>query len=68
MVSPIIVAAFLGRLNQSARKPVITPNRPTPIVITDRNETLFSTGRQRLVDETLAELQAGYIGTGVNQP
>jgi len=38
---------------------------PTPIVITDRNETLFSTGRQRLVDETLAAMQAGHIGTGV---
>ena len=43
-------------------------NLPTPIVITDRNEALFSTGRQRLVDDTLAELQAGYIGTGVPQP
>jgi len=43
-------------------------NLPTPIVITDRNEALFSTGRQRLVDETLADLQAGYIGTGVTQP
>jgi len=43
-------------------------NLPTPIVITDRNETLFSTGRQRLVDDTLADLQAGYIGTGVIQP
>ena len=38
---------------------------PTPIFITDRNETLFSTGRQRLVDETLAAMQAGHIGTGV---
>jgi hypothetical protein len=41
---------------------------PTPIVITDRNEALFSVGRQRLVDETLAAMQAGTIGTGVAQP
>jgi hypothetical protein len=41
---------------------------PTPIVITDRNEALFSIGRQRLVDETLAAMQAGYIGTGVTPP
>jgi len=40
---------------------------PAPIVITDRNEALFSPGRQRIVDETLADLQAGYIATGVGQ-
>ena len=36
------------------------------IVIDNRNPTLFSIGRQRLVDLTLSELLAGYIDTGVD--
>ena len=41
-------------------------SRDVQLVIQDRNPDLFSPGRQRLVDETLLELQAGYIGTGVD--
>jgi hypothetical protein len=33
--------------------------------ITDRNDALFSPGRQRLVEQTLSELLAGYIDPGV---
>lgn len=36
------------------------------IVINNRNPTLFSPGRQRLVDQTLSELLAGYIDTGID--
>jgi len=38
----------------------------TPLAMTDRNESLFSAGRQRLVDNLLADLLAGFIETGVN--
>jgi len=38
----------------------------TPLAVTDRNESLFSAGRQRLVDNLLADLLAGFIETGVN--
>jgi hypothetical protein len=34
--------------------------------VTERNPELFSTGRQRLVDETLLDLTAGYIDPGVS--
>jgi hypothetical protein len=37
-----------------------------PLAITDRNPALFSVGRQRLVDELLAELLAGFVDTGIN--
>jgi len=36
------------------------------LVINDRNQDLFSIGRQRLVEELLGDLEAGYIDTGVN--
>ena len=38
----------------------------TPIVLTNRNDALFSIGRQRLVEQTLTDLLAGYIDTGVD--
>ena len=41
-------------------------NLEVTIVINNRNPDLFSIGRQRLVDETLSELLAGYIDTGVD--
>lgn len=41
-------------------------NVDLPLVVTDRNESLFSAGKQRLLDEILADLQAGYIDTGVD--
>lgn len=37
-----------------------------PLVVGDRNEALFSVGRQRLVDELLQNLLAGFIDPGVN--
>jgi basic membrane lipoprotein Med (substrate-binding protein (PBP1-ABC) superfamily) len=37
-----------------------------PLVISDQNEALFSPGRQNLVKETLDNLEAGYIDTGVD--
>jgi hypothetical protein len=37
----------------------------TPLVLKDVNPNLLSPGRQRLVEETLANLVEGYIGTGV---
>jgi hypothetical protein len=37
-----------------------------PLVITDRNTTLFSPGRQHLVEKLLAEMLAGFIDTGVD--
>lgn len=36
------------------------------LVINDRNQELFSQGRQGFVDEILSDLQSGYIDTGVN--
>jgi hypothetical protein len=39
--------------------------RSLAISLVDRNERLFSAGRQHLVDEFLADLEAGYIATGV---
>ena len=41
-------------------------NLDVPIVITNQNDSLFSTGRQRLVEKILAEMLAGYIDTGVD--
>ncbi len=37
-----------------------------PIALTDVNPALLSTGRQRLVEQTLADLLAGAIDTGVD--
>ena len=37
-----------------------------PIVISNQNQSLFSPGRQRVVDKTLADLLAGFIDTGVD--
>jgi len=37
-----------------------------PLVISDQNDNLFSPGRQNLVKETLDNLEAGYIDTGVD--
>ena len=37
-----------------------------PLVLQDVNPQLVSPGRQRLVEEMLVELQAGYIDTGVD--
>jgi hypothetical protein len=37
-----------------------------PLAINDRNEALFSIGRQRLADELLQNLMADLIDTGVN--
>lgn len=42
--------------------------RSLAISLVDRNEQLFSPGRQHLVDELLADLKAGFIDTGVTQP
>lgn len=39
---------------------------PVPLMLRDINSALLSEGKLRLVEETLADLQAGYIGTGVN--
>ena len=39
---------------------------PVPLVISDQNDNLFSPGRQNLVKETLDNLEAGYIDTGVD--
>lgn len=38
----------------------------TPLTISDRNEALFSVGRQRLAEQVSAELASGLIDTGVN--
>lgn len=43
-------------------------SQEAPLLLTDRNENLFSPGRQRLVDEFLADLIGGYIDTGVGGP
>lgn len=37
-----------------------------PLMLVDRNDALFSPGRQRLVEKMLAELSDGYIDTGVD--
>jgi hypothetical protein len=37
-----------------------------PLVLSDRNESLFSPGRQGLVEKLIADLAAGYIDTGVD--
>lgn len=37
-----------------------------PVAVVDRNEALFSVGRQRLVDQIAQELTAGLIDTGVD--
>jgi len=37
-----------------------------PIILSERNQTLFSPGRQQLVERILADLLIGYIGTGVD--
>lgn len=37
-----------------------------PIIISHRNEQLFSLGRQALVEKLLAELSADYVDTGVD--
>ncbi|KAF0109089.1 MAG: hypothetical protein FD146_133 [Anaerolineaceae bacterium] len=37
-----------------------------PLTLTDVNTDLLSEGKLRLVQQTLDDLQAGYIGTGVN--
>lgn len=37
-----------------------------PVTLNDVNEALLSPGRQRLVEEMLADLMAGFIDTGVN--
>jgi hypothetical protein len=39
---------------------------PVPIIILDQNESLFSIGRQRVVEDTLSDLLSGYIGTGID--
>jgi hypothetical protein len=41
---------------------------PASLTIGEINTDLFSPGRQRLVEELLSKLQAGYIETGLNQP
>jgi len=37
-----------------------------PLALADRNETLFSPGRQGLVEKLMADLAAGFIDTGVD--
>ena len=39
---------------------------PIPFILADVNPGLLSEGKQRLVQQTLDDLQAGYISTGVN--
>ncbi len=41
-------------------------NLPMPLEITNINPNLFSPGRLRLAEETLAEMLAGFIDTGVD--
>lgn len=41
-------------------------NIPIPIIISQRNEQLFSPGRQALVEKLLADLMADYVDTGVD--
>jgi hypothetical protein len=41
--------------------------RSLAISLVDRNERLFSAGRQHLVDDFLADFEAGYIDTGVTE-
>lgn len=41
---------------------------PASLTIGDVNAELFSPGRQRLVEELLDKMQAGYIETSLNQP
>jgi len=43
-------------------------SRSLAISLVDRNESLFSPGRQHLVDQFLSDLRAGFIDTGVSQP
>jgi hypothetical protein len=42
--------------------------RSLAISVSDRNERLFSPGRQRLVDDFLDDLHAGFVDTGVTEP
>ena len=37
----------------------------TPLVISDQNPALFSPGKQHLVEQTMTDLLAGYIDTGL---
>jgi hypothetical protein len=41
-------------------------NLSTPLSLGERNEALFSQGRQRLVDKMLTDLLAGYVDSGVD--
>jgi hypothetical protein len=41
-------------------------NLATPLSLGERNEALFSQGRQRLVDKMLTDLLAGYVDSGVD--
>ena len=41
-------------------------NLSTPLLLTDINPDLLSEGKQRLVEEVLRDLQAGFIDPGVN--
>jgi len=41
-------------------------NLSTPLLLTDINPDLLTEGKQRLVEEVLSDLQAGFIGPGVN--
>ena len=38
---------------------------PMPLFLTDINPELLTPGKQRVVEEVLSDLQAGYIGTGL---
>jgi hypothetical protein len=39
---------------------------PTPLALTDVNPEILTEGKQRLVQQVLDDLQAGYISTGIN--
>jgi len=41
-------------------------NLSTPLLLTDINPDLLTEGKQRLVEEVLSDLQAGFIDPGVN--
>ncbi len=41
-------------------------NLSTPLALVERNEALFSPGRQRLVDKILTDLLAGFVDSGVD--
>jgi len=42
-------------------------NVPSPLVLADVNPEFLTPGKQKMAEQVLSDLQAGYIDTGVNQ-